>query len=304
LSFGLVSVPVRLYAAARSKSVHLNRLFRHRAPEAEAKPGRPAVTDFRRSPVLPDNVLPISHVPSPVRSFPVTGVTQLSRVTQEFHPVGEENTINSAELVQGYEYGPNQYVVVEKREIQDLVPKTSPTIQLQQFVKLSEIDPIFFERSYYVAPEPGAERAYALLFNSMRRTGYCGVASVAMHRRQHVLILRPDEHRILAHTMYYQDEIRDPPDISVESSAVSEKELRFAEEFINALAGPFRPEDFRDEYRAGLQSLVEDKVRTTTAADMVEALKASLKQVQTPKQSPKRVGPKPTQTARGRRRGG
>ena len=112
-------------------------------------------------------------------------------------------------------------------------------MDLQQFVKLSEVDPIFFERSYYIAPEPGAEKACAHLFTAMRRTGYCGVASLAMHRRQHIVIMRPDEHRILAHTMYYVDEIRDASNPSVESSSVSEKELRLAEAFINALAGHF-----------------------------------------------------------------
>jgi DNA end-binding protein Ku len=207
--------------------------------------------------------------------------------------------------------------VIEKNEVEDLVPKTSTTMDLEQFVKLVEVDPIFFERSYYVVPNPGGEKAYAFLFEAMRRTGYCGVASVAMHRRQHILILRPDERRIVAHTIYYADEIRDAPDISVESGSVTEKELRLAETFINALAGPFRPENFRDQHRSGLESLIEGKVRRdelihtpapsrgiTKAVDIMEALKASLEQLETPKQPPKRVGPKPTRTARDKRRRG
>jgi DNA end-binding protein Ku len=318
LTFGLVSVPVRLYAAARSKSIHFNRLYRRRALEVDTKPDtdRPEPRESPRTPELPDNVLPISRVPSLVSSPPAPSATQLSRVTQEFRPVGEQNTVNPSDLVQGYEYGPDQYVVVEKNEAEDLVPKTSTTMDLEQFVKLGKVDPIFFERSYYVVPEPGGEKAYALLFQAMRRTGYCGVASVAMHRRQHIIILRPDERRILAHTMYYADEIRDAPDISVESGSVTEKELRLAETFINALAGPFRPENFRDEYRSGLESLIEGKVRRdelitpaptrgiTKAVDIMEALKASLKELETPKQPPKRVGPKPTRVARDRRRRG
>jgi DNA end-binding protein Ku len=137
-----------------------------------------------------------------------------------------------------------------------------------------------------------------------------------MHRRQHVVILRPDEHRILAHTMYYVDEIRDGPDISVASNSVSEKELRLAEAFINALAGPFRPENFRDEYRAGLESLIEGKMRadegitriptraTTKTVDIMEALKASLEQVQAPKEPARRVGPKSSRVAKNRKRQG
>ena len=316
LTFGLVSVPVRLSVAARSKSIHFNRLYRRRTVEAETKLDWPGVTKSRSDPKVPDNVLPILRVPSPVSSSPAASATQLSRVTQEFRPAGEENAIDPADLVQGYEYRPNQYVGVEKNEIQDLVPKTSTTMDLQQFVKLSEVDPIFFERSYYIAPEPGAEKACALLFTAMRRTGYCGVASLAMHRRQHIVILRPDEHRILAHTMYYVDEIRDASNPSVESSSVSEKELRLAEAFINALAGPFRPQNFRDEYRASLASLIEGKVRaheliepvptraTTKAVDIMQALKASLEELQAAKQPARRVGPKPSTAARNRKRQG
>jgi len=317
LTFGLVSVPVRLYAAARSKTIHFNRLYRPRAAEGDAKPNGPESTESQGGPELPNNVLPISRVPSPINSASAQSASQLSRVTQEFRAVGGENAIDPADLVQGYEYGPNQYVVVEKSEMQDLVPKTSTTMDLQQFVKLSEVDPIFFERSYYVAPEPDGKKAYVLLLEAMRRTGYCGVATVAMHRRQHVVILRPDEHRLLAHTMYYTDEIRDAPEISVESGSVPEKELRLAEAFINALAGPFRPENFRDEYRVGLELLIEGKVRaddliaptpsrgTTKAGDIMEALKASLDQLQAAKQPPRRVGPKRSTSARvGKRRGG
>jgi DNA end-binding protein Ku len=186
-------------------------------------------------------------------------------------------------------------------------------MDLQHFVKLSEVDPIFFERSYYVAPETGGEKAYTLLFEAMRRTGYCGVATVAMHRRQHVIILRPDQQMIVAHTMYYVDEIREAPEAVVDSIEVPEKELRLAETFIRALAGPFQPETFRDEYRAGLESLIEEKVRveeviaptaaraTTKPVDIMEALKKSLEQLQAAKQPVKGVRPKPSTTPKSRK---
>ncbi|MBV9483598.1 MAG: hypothetical protein JO249_23025 [Acidobacteria bacterium] len=311
MSFGLVSVPVRLYAAARSKSVHFNRLYRRRMPEAETKGDWPGLTASRSGPELPDNVVPIWRAPASVSSSDAASATQLSRVTQEFRPVAEESRIDPADLVKGYEYGPNQYVVVENSEVQHLIPKTSSTMDLRQFVKLREVDPIFFERSYYVSPEAGGEQVYSLLSEAMRRTGYCGVASVTMHRRQHVVILRPNEHRILAHTMYYTDEIRAVPD-TVQTSALSERELRLAEAYIKALAGPFRPEDFRDEFRASLESLIGDKVRaeeaiapaplTTKTVDIMQALQASLKQLQATRQSPRRIGPKPSAAPRRRRR--
>lgn len=306
LTFGLVSVPVRVHAAARSKAIHFNRLHRRRTPEPEAQFDWPETPETGER----SNVLPISRGRPEVSSAP-TNSPELSRVTQEFRAAGEENPISPANLVQGYEYARNRYVVVEKTEIADLTPKTSATMDLQRFVKLSEMDPIFFEKSYYVVPEGGGEKPYALLFKAMQRTGYCGLASVAMHRRQHVIILRSDQERILAHTMYYLDEIKESPHFAIESSSVSEKELRLAEAFINALAGPFQPELFCDEYRSGLESLIAGKVRgdegipsapipinTKPTIDIMEALKASIERVQGAKRQPKRVAPEPTGTSK------
>ena len=109
LTFGLVSVPVRLYAAARSKTIHFNKLYRPRAAEGDYGPES---SESQGGPELPNNVLPISRVPSPINSASAQSASQLSRVTQEFRAAGGENAIDPADLVQGYEYGPNQYVVV------------------------------------------------------------------------------------------------------------------------------------------------------------------------------------------------
>jgi DNA end-binding protein Ku len=276
LTFGLVSIPVRLHAAARSKSVRFNQLYRRSAPAIESQPD--------------ENIRSLSEI-SPFSSSSVPSANLFSRVTQELRSAGEQ-PINREDLVKGYEYSPDQYVVVEKSEIENLVPKTSTTMDLHRFVKLSEIDPLFFERSYYVAPESGGEKPYALLLQAMQRTGYCGVANVAMHRREHVVILRPHEERILAHTMFYIDEIREAPDLSIDRSLVTEKELGLAEAFIKALAGPFEPESFRDEYRESLKSLIDAKVQGQEVLhpapartlrppiDIMQALKASLEQVQ------------------------
>jgi DNA end-binding protein Ku len=262
-----------------------------------------------RNPEWRDKIVPISNS----STSPPPNAGQLLPVTQEFRALGEENTVDTENLVKGYKYGPDQYVVVEKDEIQKLTPETSTTMDLQHFVKLSEVDPTFFERSYYVAAETGGEKAYALLLQAMLRTGYCGVATVAMHRRQHVIILRPRQQMIVAHTMYYVDEIRDAPKLSLDTTEVSEKELRLAEAFIRALAGPFHPEDFRDEYRSSLESLIQGKVHagevsapslapaTTKPLDIMEALKKSLEQLQATKQPVRRVRPKPSTTPKARK---
>jgi DNA end-binding protein Ku len=194
-------------------------------------------------------------------------------------------------VVKGYEYSPGEYVVVERQEIQRAVAATSKTMDIQHFVKLSEIDPVFFERSYYLAPEKEGEKVYALLFHGMQRSGYCAVATVAMHRREHVLILRPSDAGIVAHTMFYVDEIREAPEVPTDLSLVTKKELDLAETFINGLAGPFKPEAFRDEYAAKLKALIEAKVQgreipetapvraVGETLDIMEALKKSLAQL-------------------------
>jgi DNA end-binding protein Ku len=253
LTFGLVSAPVRLYVAARSKSVRFNQLYRRRAPEGLPHLNSEFVTALSVSPEPSDNQ------PASIGSSPAPSASQISHVVQELRPAGEQEAIDREDLVKGYPYGPDQYVILEKSEIQSLVPKTSATMDLQRFVKLGEIDPLFFERSYYLAPDPTGEKAYALLFHAMRRTGYCGVAKVAMHRREHVVILRPHEHGIVAHTMYYVDEIRDAPVTPIDSASITQKEVVVAEAFIKALAGPFEPGSFRDEYRAGIEALIQGK---------------------------------------------
>jgi len=314
LTFGLVSIPVRLYAAARSKSIHFNRMYRREKPSPEQEIDAPEIEENLSTARSPGNLVPFSPARSLPSSSPAVSAAGVSRVTQEFRPVGEEGAINPADLVRGYEYRPNEYVVVEKDEIQDLTPKTSTNMDLQQFVKLSEVDPLYLERSYYVAPEPSGEKAYALLFKAMQRTDYCGLASVAMHRRQHIVILRPDKFRIVAHTMYYVDEIREGPNIPLDTNSASEKELRLAEAFINALARPFRPENFRDEYRVGLESLIEGKMRAakerpaamptraaTNTVDILQALQASLDRIKTPKHRTTRIPPKSSRAASGKK---
>lgn len=281
LTFGLVSIPVRLYAAARSKSIRFNELYRH-SPSAATEASESDFTAAPSANVGPGESMQLTG------SSPSGTAAEISRVTHEFHPAGEQRRIERQDLVKGYQYSPGQYVVLEKSEIQRLVPKTSTTMDLFRFIKLSEVDPIFFERSYYVAPESDAEKPYALLFQAMQRSGYCGLANVAMHRREHIVVLRPHDDGILAHTMYYVDEVRDAPDTSTGTVAVTDKELNLAESFIKALAGSFEPDHFRDEYRARIQALIQGKVRAekgiapaqttrqTKPADIMEMLKASL----------------------------
>jgi DNA end-binding protein Ku len=193
------------------------------------------------------------------------------------------------ELMKGYEYAPEQYVVFKDDELRQLRPKTSPDMQILRSVRLSEIDPVYFETSYYVVPDRAGERAYALLFAALKKTQYVALAKLAMHGREHIMVLRPGVQGILAHTMYYRDEIRAENEYPANMSVVDAKALELATTFVEAIAGPFTPEAFKDTYRAEVQSLISGKIKReevaasgtpaesarAPVADMIEALNRS-----------------------------
>ncbi|HEV8523173.1 MAG TPA: Ku protein [Terriglobales bacterium] len=248
LTFGLVSLPVRLYSAARAETVSFNQLHK----------------------------------------------TDNSRIKMVMYCQLEDKPITRADIVKGYEYEKDKYVVVEEEEIKKVAPTTAKTMEILEFVKADEVDPIFFESSYYLAPEEAGEKPYALLYEALRRSGHVGVAKIAMHNREHIVILRPGEKGILLHTMFYRDEIRQVDEFRTNTSLVKDKELELATTLVNSLAAPFEPEKYRDEYRANLQSLIEAKkqgkatveapapVHMAPVVDILEALKMSLAEARKP----------------------
>ena len=156
-------------------------------------------------------------------------------------------------------------------------------------MKLSEIDPVFFETSYYVVPDRGGEKAYAILFKALRETGHVALARVGMYGREHVIIVRPGQYGILAHTMSYTDEIRFENEFRTDVQSVGPKEFELAKAFLEALEAPFAPEEFKDVYREELQAIIAKKTAQAQPAassqaaaspgpvvDILEALKKSL----------------------------
>ncbi len=248
LTFGLVSLPIKLYSAARAESVSFNQLHK------------------------PDG----------------------SRIKMVMYCQAEDKPITRAEIVKGFEYEKDRYVVVEEDEVKKMAPKTAKTMEILEFVKSDEVDPIYFESSYYLAPDDAGEKPYALLFQALKQTGYVGVAKIAMHNREHIVILRPGERDILLHTMYYRDEIRQVDEFRTDTSVVKENELKLATTLIESLAAPFEPDKYKDEYRANLLALIEAKkagqqvVEPAPAktlapvVDILEALKMSLERAKKP----------------------
>jgi DNA end-binding protein Ku len=250
LQFGLVSLPVRLYSAARSESVSFNQLH----------------------------------------------ATDHSRIKQVIFCQAEDKPVPRNELVKGYEYEKDHYVVIDEEDIQSAAPKTAKVMEIQEFVKAEQVDPVFLESSYYMAPEEGGEKPYALLFEALRQSQYYGVAKVSMHSREHVVILRPAGKGLMLHTMYYVDEIRRVEEFRTDTSLIQERELELARTLIAALAEDFHPEKYHDAYRENLRRMINDKVagrkvveppapKMAPVIDIMEALKRSLAERRKPVQS-------------------
>src|SRR5689334_24404057 len=216
-----------------------------------------------------------------------------SRIRQVTFCQTEDKPISRGELVKGYEYEKDHYVVVDDEDIKKVAPKTAKVMEILEFVKAEQVDPIYLESSYYVAPDEGGEKPYALLYEALRKSQYYGVAKVAMHNREHIIILRPGPKGIISHTMYYQDEIRQVEEFRTDTSLVKDKELDIAKMLISSLEADFEPQKYHDTYRDNLQKMIEAKIErkkvvaTPTAhvapvIDIMEALKKSLAEKRKP----------------------
>jgi DNA end-binding protein Ku len=216
-----------------------------------------------------------------------------SRIRQVTYCQLEDKPISRAETVKGYEYEKDHYVVIDDEDIRKVAPRTAKVMEILEFVKADQVDPIYLESSYYVAPDEGGEKAYALLFTALKDSGYYGVAKVAMHNREHIIVLRPGAKGILSHTMYYQDEIRQVEEFRTDTSLVKEKELAMAKMLISSLEENFEPQKYHDSYRDNLKKMIDDKIEGRNVVetpaehfapviDIMEALKKSLAEKRKP----------------------
>jgi len=219
--------------------------------------------------------------------------TDGSRVRQVLYCASEDKPISRDEIVKGYEYEKDRYVVIEDEDIKKVAPKTAKVMEILEFVKADQVDPIFLESSYYMAPDEGGEKPYALLFEALRQSNFYGVAKIAMHNREHIIILRPGAKGILSHTMYYVDEIRQVDEFRTDTALVKDKELDLARMLISSLEAEFEPQKYKDSYRENLQKMIEAKIegrkvvetpetKVAPVIDIMEALKRSLAEKRKP----------------------
>jgi DNA end-binding protein Ku len=173
--------------------------------------------------------------------------------------------VDLAHIVRGHEISKGEYVLVTDEELEAVEPGRSRTIDITDFVDLDEIDPIYFQKTYYLAPQgEGAERAYGLLRQAMAATGKAGIATFVMRGKQYLVAVRAEEDVLLLETMFFADEVRDPRD-EIENlpaeHAARGRELTIAKQLIESMAAAWQPEDYRDTYRERVEDLIERKRR-------------------------------------------
>jgi len=246
ISFGLVNVPVRMYAATERKSVSFRQIHRECG-----------------TPIRYEKVCPACN-----------------------------RKVEEDEIARGYEYEKGRFVIIEDKDLEAIPDETTRTIDIIDFVDLKEIDPVYFDHSYFLGPEETGQKAYLLLFEALRKTGKIAIAKVMIRAKQSLACLRPyGENQLVIETMFYPDEVRDAGEITVSPGIkLHENEIKMAVQLIDSLAAEFRPEKYTDEYRKALLDIIRAKVegqeikipapREEKVVDLMEALKASLAMVE------------------------
>lgn len=212
----------------------------------------------------------------------------LSRIKEVWYCSKEDKPVNRDDIVKGYEVSKGNYVVVDDEELKKIAPPTATTMEIVQFVRDKEVDPIYFESSYYVAPDQAVSKPYELFLQALTDTQYYAIAKVTMHNREHIVLIRASRTGLLLHTLFYPNELREANQPAIKpGKKASGKELSLAKTLIEHLAGPFKPEEFHDTYRDNVEHLIEQKrkgqkvttirqPRREPVGDLMEALKRSL----------------------------
>jgi DNA end-binding protein Ku len=241
ITFGLITIPVRLFAAARTERVSFNQIH-------------------------------------------VCG----SRIKQQTVCPRCDRVVERSELQKGFEVEKDQYVIVNDEDIKSVAPASSDNMEILEFVKAQGIDPIYFDASYFMVPEEAGKKAYHLLLETMRKSGYSAIAKIAMHQREFTVVIRPHADGLLLHTMFYPEEVREVPEFRRDTSVtVKPQEVDLAERLVEGLATDFDPSKYHDEYQGRLKQLIEAKregqtieeeapKRRAPVIDLMQALQKSL----------------------------
>lgn len=243
ITFGLISIPIRLFTAARAEHTRFHEIHRECG----------------------------------------------ARIHHQLYCPYDERVVTRDEVALGYETDKDKYVLVEPTELKKIQPKSSREMEILQFVKLADVDPIFFETSYLAVPEEGGKKAYALLLQTLEEMDYAAIAQLTLHQRERTVLIRPYQNGLLLHTLYYPNEIHRAKGYEQTNlKDLKKQEIALGEQFAKTLVKPFQPQEFRDEYQDRVKQLIDSKSRghaapKTEAAkrmapviDLMSALKKSL----------------------------
>jgi DNA end-binding protein Ku len=241
ISFGMVSIPVKLFGATESKDISFNLLH----------------------------------------------ATCGTRLQQRRWCPTDEVDVPWSDIARGYEYAKGQYVILTDEDFERLPLPSKHTIELSSFVEEKEIDPIFYERGYYLEPAERAEKPYALLLKALEQRGLTAIATITIRKKEQLCAIRAHAGTILLETLYYPDEIRAERDMDLSGVKVSDRELEMAFTLIDIFRKPFDPSEYHDHYRDALAELIEAKLegkqvvkaptaRETGVLDLADALKRSV----------------------------
>jgi DNA end-binding protein Ku len=245
LSFGLLTIPIRLYPAARSQHIQLHQLHS----------------------------------------------TCHTRLKQPLYCPTHKRIVERSEVVRGYEYEKGRYVVIEPDELKKITPASGRTAEILGFVKESQVDPIYFDSSYLALPEKESEKPYVLLVKALEDSQRLAIAKLTMHLREYTIFVRPRNHGLTVHTMYFRNEVREVQGYGEKDQQVKLKpqEIKLAEQLVESLSVDFRPERYHDSFQENLKTLIDAKLKGETIVeerpakrapviDIMEALKRSLQQ--------------------------
>jgi DNA end-binding protein Ku len=258
VSFGLVSIPVSLYPATQARDVRFHLFDREgrrvRYRRVVERPGsvdhEPAIHEDAAGAERDEGSADASAAPSS------RGIQSGERVDSP-----AETEVAYEDLVRGYEVDPETYVFLENEEIERARPRRSATIDLEHFVQLEEIDPIYFEKAYHVVPRRDVERPYLLLLRTLQQTRRVGIGRFVLRTKPHLVALRPLDDVLALETLYFGDEVRDATELvrGLEALPVSKRELDVASQLVEMLATSWDPSQYRDEYRQELLRMVGER---------------------------------------------
>jgi DNA end-binding protein Ku len=219
----------------------------------------------------------------------------MSRVKEVYFCQTENKPLTRKDMVRGFEVSKDEYVVVEQAELDKIAPRTAKVMEILEFVKADDFDPVFLDKSYHVIPDGDVGQPYALFREAMKQRGQYAIAKVAMHNREHIVVMRPDANELMLHTMFFADEIQQV-EVKKSSEKFSAQELKLAGQLIDTLSGKFDPKKYHDEYRTNVERLIEQKQkgervtapkqkRPARVSNILDALRKSLAENKSSKRS-------------------